>query len=367
MKVIFLSNASSIHTIQWVKYLANLGIDVEVISQHPVDNSFPAHIPVHILPFKGFLGYFLNAIPLRKLLKELQPDLLNVHYASGYGTTARLTNFHPYVLSVWGSDVFEFPLRSSLHKYLLKKNLAAADTIASTSIAMRKQTLKFLDQERIIFITPFGVNFSKFSRGKIDKEKQDIITIGTVKTLKHVYGIDILLHALAKVYKILEQKHSILSNKISFRITGGGPDLQKLQQLANHLGIQHLTTFVGKVEHDTVPQELAKLDIYIALSRQESFGVAVLEAQAMGLPVVVSNVGGLPEVVKQGETGYIVETENPDQAAEMIVKLILDQQLRDGFAMNAEHFARQNFSWEACAQQMQKVYQDTLVSFKKRV
>lgn len=367
MKVIFLSNAGSIHTIQWVTYLADLGIDVQVISQQPIGESFPAHIPVHILPFKGFLGYFLNTIPLRKLLKELKPDVLNVHYASGYGTTARLTNFHPYVLSVWGSDVFEFPLRSSLHKYLLKKNLAAADTIASTSIAMRNQTQQFLSAGRPISITPFGVDFSKFSRKQISKGHQSSVTVGTVKTLKHVYGIDILIHALAKVYNLLQQQNSKLAEKIKFRIVGGGEDLHKLQQLAENLGIEHIITFVGRVEHDAVPQELAKLDIYVALSRQESFGVAVLEAQAMGLPVVVSNVGGLPEVVKQGETGYIVETENPDQAAEMIIKLVLDQQLRDEFAMNAEHFARQNFSWEACAQQMQKVYQDTLVSFKKRV
>lgn len=367
MKVLLISSASSIHTIQWVNYLADLGVEVQVISQHPVDPSFPQHIPVHILPFKGFLGYFLNVIPLRKLIKELKPDLLNVHYASGYGTTARLINFHPYVLSVWGSDVFEFPFRSSLHKYLLKKNLEAADTIASTSIAMCNQTQQFLTPGRSIYITPFGVDFSKFSKKQGRNEDQSNITIGTVKTLKHVYGIDLLIEALAKVYNLLQQQNRELAERIKFRIVGGGEDLPKLQQLAKNLGIQHIISFVGRVEHDAVPQELAKLDIYVALSRQESFGVAVLEAAAMRLPVVVSNVGGLPEVVKQGETGYIVETENPDQAAEKIVKLVLDQQLRDELATNAENFTRQNFSWETCAKKMQKVYQDTLVNFKKRV
>ena len=367
MKVIFLSSANSIHTIQWAKYLANIGIDVHVVSQHPVSQDFPQHIPVHILPFKGFPGYFLNCFALKKLVELIKPDIINVHYASGYGTTARLTNFHPYVLSVWGSDVFEFPFRSSLHKYLLKRNLAAADTIASTSIAMSNQTQQFLTSDRHISITPFGVDFSKFDKNRVKKSDQNIITIGTVKTLKHVYGIDLLIQALAKVYNLLQQQNSQLAKKIKFRIVGGGEDLSKLQQLAENLGIGHIITFVGRVEHDVVPQELAQLDIYVALSRQESFGVAVLEAQAMGLPVVVSNVGGLPEVVKQGETGYIVETENPDQAAEMIVKLILDHQLRDNFSINAQNFARQFFSWEACAQNMKKVYQETLVNFKNRV
>ncbi|HEO1767215.1 TPA: glycosyltransferase [Acinetobacter baumannii] len=367
MKTILLSSANSIHTIQWAKYLANLGIDVHVVSQHPASQDFPQHIPVYILPFKGFLGYFLNSFALKKLIKRIKPDIINVHYASGYGTTAWLTNFHPYVLSVWGSDVFEFPFRSSLHKYLLKRNLAAADTIASTSIAMSNQTQQFLTSDRHISITPFGVDFSKFDKNRVKKSDQNIITIGTVKTLKHVYGIDILIHALAKVYQLLKQQNNEFVEKIKFRIVGGGPDLQNLQQLACDLGIKDLITFVGRVEHQDVPEELGKLDVYVALSRQESFGVAVLEAQAMRLPVVVSNVGGLPEVVQSGKTGYIVETENPDQAAEMIVKLILDQNLREALAVNAENFARQNFSWEACAQNMQKVYQDTLVNFRNRV
>lgn len=367
MKVAILSSSTSIHTIQWAKYLVEQGLDIHVISQHAISLDWPQDIPVTLLPYKGFIGYFLNTFALRKVLKDIQPDVLNVHYASGYGTTARLVNFHPYVLSVWGSDVFEFPLRSSLHKYLLKKNLAAADTIASTSIAMSNQTQQFLSAGRSISITPFGVDFSKFSKKRISKIHHDIVTVGTVKTLKHVYGIDILIHALAKAYNLLQQQNSQLAKKIKFRIVGGGEDLHKLQQLAENLGIGHIITFVGRVEHDAVPQELAQLDIYVALSRQESFGVAVLEAQAMGLPVVVSNVGGLPEVVKQGETGYIVETENPDQAAEMIVKLILDHQLRDNFSINAQNFARQFFSWEACAQNMKKVYQETLVNFKNRV
>ncbi|XZV65945.1 glycosyltransferase family 4 protein [Acinetobacter baumannii] len=232
---------------------------------------------------------------------------------------------------------------------------------------MSNQTQQFLTNNRHISITPFGVDFSKFDKNRVKKSDQNIITIGTVKTLKHVYGIDILIHALAKVYQLLKQQNNEFVEKIKFRIVGGGPDLQNLQQLACDLGIKDLITFVGRVEHQDVPEELGKLDVYVALSRQESFGVAVLEAQAMRLPVVVSNVGGLPEVVQSGKTGYIVETENPDQAAEMIVKLILDQNLREALAVNAENFARQNFSWEACAQNMQKVYQDTLVNFRNRV
>ena len=366
MKILLLSSATSIHTMQWTKYLSEQGFDLHVISQHPMSYEWPPHIPVSILPYKGFLGYFLNVFALKKLLKEIKPDILNVHYASGYGTTARLANFHPYVLSVWGSDVFEFPYRSLFHKKLLQQNLNSADVIASTSLSMAKQTQLFVDHKKIE-ITPFGVDLEKFNPSCFDQDANvQTICIGTVKTLKHVYGIDVLLKALSIVYKDIKNEFPEVSNKLNFRIVGGGTDIDELKKLAVELGIDHLTDFTGSVSHEDVPSELNRLDIYVALSRQESFGVAVVEAQAMGIPVVVSNVGGLPEVVQNGKTGFIVDSENPQQAANAIKKLILDSELRQVMSVEARQFARSNFSWQSCAEKMSDVYQNTLKIFKVR-
>lgn len=139
--------------------------------------------------------------------------------------------------------------------------------------------------------------------------------------------------------------------------------MNKLQLLAQQLGSDKQVVFTGTVKHDLVPVELEKLDIYIALTRQESFGVAVIEAQAMAKPVV-SNVHGLPEVVKHEETNFVVEPENPD-AANAIIKLILDSKLREEIAYNAEKFVNQNFSWNACAVKMKDLYKHTLETCSK--
>lgn len=365
MKILFLASAASIHTIQWAHYLKSRGLDIHVVSQHPASIYFPKNIPLTLLPYKGFIGYFLNYFSLRKILKEINPDLLNVHYASGYGTTARLANVHPYVLSVWGSDVFEFPYRSFFHKKLLQKNLKSADVIASTSLSMAKQTQQFVDDYKKIEITPFGVDLEKFNPSCFGKNTNaQTICIGTVKTLKHVYGIDILLKALSIVFGDLKNEFPEVSNQLNFRIVGGGTDMDELKKLAVELGIDHLTHFTGSVSHEDVPSELNRLDIYVALSRQESFGVAVVEAQAMGIPVVVSNVGGLPEVVQNGKTGFIVDSENPQLAANAIKKLILDTELRQAMSVEAKQFSHSNFSWQSCAENMSDVYHKTLKILK---
>lgn len=365
VKIVLLSSANSIHTIQWAKHLSKAGFKVHVVSQHPISKDFPNDILVYPLPYSSFIGYYLNIFTLRKILKKIQPDLINVHYASGYGTTARLANAHPYVLSVWGSDVFEFPYRSFFHKNLLQKNLKSADVIASTSLSMAKQTQQFIDGPKKIEITPFGVDLEKFNPFVFDKNTNaQTICIGTVKTLKHVYGIDILLKALSIVYKDIKIEFPQIANLLNFRIVGGGADMHELKKLAVELGIDHLTHFTGAVSHEEVPAELNRLDIYVALSRQESFGVAVVEAQAMGIPVVVSNVGGLPEVVQNGKTGFIVDSENPQQAANAIKKLILDSELRQAMSVEAKKFVRSNFSWQSCAKKMSDVYQKTLKILK---
>lgn len=80
MKVAILSSSTSIHTIQWAKYLAEQSLDIYVISQHAISPDWPQDIPVTLLPYKGFIGYFFNVFALKKLLK-IKPDILNVHYA----------------------------------------------------------------------------------------------------------------------------------------------------------------------------------------------------------------------------------------------------------------------------------------------
>src|SRR5690606_21408882 len=142
----------------------------------------------HSLPVAGPLGYVANTYSLWKLLRDVKPDLVNVHYATSYGLLARMAGFHPTLLSAWGSDVFDFPGKSRLHRKLVTDNLLFADGLASTSEAMGRQVKWLLGFEREVFITPFGVDCEKFHPSLKEKTPAEIV-VGTVKTLKSTYGI----------------------------------------------------------------------------------------------------------------------------------------------------------------------------------
>src|SRR5690625_3863615 len=155
MKICFLGAASSIHIVRWINALAERGHKIDLITMHQAElNAIDERVNVHYLKFGTPFGYYLNLFTVRRLLREINPQLLHVHYASGYGTLARLANFKPTLLSVWGSDVFLFPYKNKRSENTLRKNLQAATRLTATSHALKKQTELFISPERPIEVVP---------------------------------------------------------------------------------------------------------------------------------------------------------------------------------------------------------------------
>ena len=305
---------------------------------------------------------------VRALLNSIRPDIVNAHYASGYGTTARLVNFHPWVLSVWGSDVYDFPHKSFIHRWLVRRNLSAADKVASTSQCMAREVLLLKPELSNISITPFGVDLNAYKGIKpIEDSKKTPLIIGTVKTMKPKYGVDTLIEAF---YILLNRLHSTEEcvPRLELRLVGDGDQISDLKALTKALGIEEKVTFVGRIPHVRVPEELAKLDIYVALSRldSESFGVAIIEAGAAGRPVIVSDAGGLPEVTIDGVTGYIVPREDPEAAADALEKLISDPALRHRMGSAAQEHVATRYSWDSCINTMLLFYADAIIEIKNK-
>jgi len=356
MKVALLAIRQSIHTVRWANALANRGHNVTVISSHTGGDPLRDRVQEHTLSISRPAGYFLNVFELRSLLRRLQPDLLHAHFASGYGTLARLSGYHPFLLSVWGRDVYEFPYRSWVHRWLLNANLRAADHVCSTSKVMAEQTRSVCEDLGPITVTPFGIDPESFSPRPGSKENGDGITIGTVKALADKYGIDVLIEAVAMVRDRLQDER--WDGSLRLLIVGDGSEREALEQLVQDLNLESLTTFTGQVPHREVPKYLSTLDVYVAPSRRdsESFGVAVLEASACEFPVVVSDVGGLPEVVKSGETGLIVPRENVQATAEAILKLVRHPKTRKEMGRAGRVWVRDQYSWSSCVDRMESVY-----------
>ena len=331
LRIVLLANGASIHTIRWANIFAEKGHSVILVTEWnhvPAYGELDSQVQVESLPFKGgsALSYYLNVVACSRIVSRIQPDVINVHYASGYGTLSRLARLPKTVLSVWGSDVYSFPYRSWLHKRILEKNLRYASTIASTSVSMADRIREVLNTNMLsIPVTPFGIEIDKFTNVVRDSPKNDEeIVLGTVKILKSIYGLKYLIEASSIVHTHLLKTGD--SRALKVLIFGDGPDREPLENLSAELGLLEVVQFMGSIPNSEVPRAISMMDIFVLPSIEESFGVAAVEAMASSKPVIVSDAGGLREVVGNGQAGMIVPRQNSGALAEAILSLMDDQE-----------------------------------------
>jgi len=357
MRLLLLSGASSAHTIRWANAYARNGIETHLATQHdPVDPP-DAQVRIHRLPHMGGLGYLLNGPHFRSLLREHHIDAINAHYATGYGLLARWRGHVPCVLNVWGSDVYDFPDKGPLHRALLRANLRAADRVVSTSHAMAARTTAVCPGLGPITVVPFGVETDRFMPAAATRPDDAPLVVGTVKVLDEKYGIGTLIDAFAWATQRA-------GRQVRLRIVGDGPQRADLERKVRALGLSASVEFTGRVPHASVPDELRKMDVFVALSTldSESFGVAVIEASACGLPVVVSDAGGLPEVVVDGVTGHVVLRRDPMAAGSRILGLLQDPALRERMGRAGREHVRQAYEWDRCVDRMITTIRETAMS-----
>lgn len=351
MKICFLAPANSAHTKKWCRYFVSQGHAVDVISF--IDAQIP-DVTVHFIDTgasaggsdKDKLKYLLKAGAVRKLVKKIAPDVVNVHYATSYGTVAALARLKNYALSVWGSDIYEFPQKSSLHRALLKFSLKKASHLFSTSKAMAEEASKYT--KKPFEITPFGVDMDLFSPEK-RTDHADFI-IGTVKSLAPAYAIDLILKAAA----ILRKEHPQIPLKV--RIAGKGPCEQEYRELAAQLEIEDITTWLGFIPQEQAASEWANMDAVVICSNSESFGVSAVEAQSCGCPVVISDIPGLMEATKPGETSIVVPRGNERAFADALVRLYNDPSLRKQMGITGRAYVAENYELTACFRKVEMLF-----------
>lgn len=355
MKILYLANATSIHTNRWVNYFSGKGHQVDVLSFEPA-NVVNANVKVHRLgrqlPFK--MHYFSYRKVVRHFLDEIQPDILHAHYASGYATLGRLAGFHPYVVSVWGSDIFDFAQKSPLHRRIVAANLKSADRVCSTSQVMADEIRRCCEGD--IYLTPFGVDCELFRPPNHAKSENEFV-VGIVKTLEPKYGIEYLIRGFA-----IFSKRTANMRKLRLMIAGDGSLRDSLRRLARDMNIEAQTTFLGFVPHERVPEILGRFTVFVApsVSESESFGVAAVEASASGLPVVASRIGGLSEVVQDRVTGILISPRDPMAIANTLEELLENESLRIALGENGRKFVLENYEWTENASRMEHIYESLL-------
>ena len=353
-KVLILADVNSIHTQKWILSLMN---DFEIVL-FSIDPIFEKNQNIKLIErnveictsniklanSKNKLLFISQFIKLNKINIRFKPEIIHSHFATSYGLLGRLLKSDCFYISVWGSDIFEFPRKSIFHKTIIKFILSGANKIFSTSNIMALEINKYIKTK--IEIIPFGVDADLFKPDNSIKGKKTFV-IGTIKSLEKVYGIDRLI----EVFEIVSKK---IPESICY-IYGNGSQESSLKSIVKEKELEEKIIFKGKINNYEVPNRLSEIDIFCALSRSESFGVAVIEASACQKPVIATNIGGLKEVIVNGETGYLMNYD-PEKIANKIIDLYSNNDKRKILGENGRNFVMSNFDWTKNVAKMKSFY-----------
>jgi len=363
LKILLLSDANSVHTLRWAESLKIKNFNLLLFSffePNPQSRKKYKELGINVIspnlrikiknlrePNLTKIKYLSSILLLRKSIKNFQPKFIHAHYASSYGILAFLSRFKPFILSVWGSDIYDFPYKNFINKFLIKRIINSANIICSTSNAMKK-IIKDEYGRTDVKIIPFGIDFNFFKPNKILNKT---FTVGTIKSIEQHNGIDCLLDAAKLI--IHDYKKDM-----KFLIVGDGSLKKDMQQKAIDLGLEEKVEFTGFIPHDDIKKYYFYLSIFIAVSKRESFGVSVLEAASCEIPAITSNIGGLIEVNSHNKTGIVINVDNPRELAESIIQLYNDKALRKKFGINARKRVIKKFNWEKNVNQMTHIYKN---------
>ncbi|MBK9283702.1 MAG: glycosyltransferase [Sphingobacteriaceae bacterium] len=349
MKVLLLSDTYSEHTEKWALGLADLGIQIGLFSFNKASYEWYNHpnITVYFEPDKEInaestltkLSYLKYVKILKKIIKQFNPDILHAHYATSYGLVGALSGFKPFILSVWGSDVYDFPKKSKLHKKVFQYNLKKAQVLMSTSEVMKLELSKYTSKP--VIVTPFGVDTKKFSRSSHESEKDDIIKIGTIKPIEEKYGIKYIIEAA----ELVKNKYS--DKKFKFYLIGRSFNEEMYKTLIRDKNLESVFELTGRISFNEIAKWHNKLDIFlnVSIDDSESFGVATVEAMCCETPVIVTDVGGLKEVVGEGKFGKVIPKMNAQALFEAISDIVENPIQSDKIAKEARLHVLDKYDW----------------------
>lgn len=283
---------------------------------------------------------------VRRILRDEKPDVVHIHTpVPGIGDIAAFFARAPVVVTYHASTMRKGNRIPDTIIWLYEKLalpflLWKAETIVCASDFIRDGFLSRYKQKSIT-LTP-GVHSELFiEKPEMKTSHPSILFVAGRIGRTDVYkGLDTLLDSMEILSKKMPEARLV--------VVGDGDLLSEYETRAERLA-PGTVTFTGTLHGESLANEFQKAHVLAHPSRNESFGMVILEAMATGLPVVGTRVGGIPSLVKDGETGFLIEPSDAAALAEKLELLLSNPSLSKKFGANGRARAVSEFDWAARA------------------
>jgi phosphatidylinositol alpha-1,6-mannosyltransferase len=277
----------------------------------------------------------VNYAPLGAILKRLRPKLRYGVVAYGIDVWDKLTKARDY--SLRQAD-FVVSISEYTKQILIETDGVSADKIKLVPPSLEEDLE--IDSEMNSLIET-GLNSHKGS------SKITLLSVCRLDESERYKGVDKVIEALPVVLEKYPQ--------VQYFVIGGGSDLDRHKKLAQEKGVAESVHFLGAVDNTTLQDYYKKCDLFVMCSAREGFGIVYLEAMRYAKPVIAANSGGAPEVVKDRETGLLVEYGDVIQTAAAITELCSDAALRKKLGDAGRERLKSNYTFAHFKQRLHEI------------
>ncbi|MFP4521157.1 MAG: N-acetyl-alpha-D-glucosaminyl L-malate synthase BshA [Fibrobacterota bacterium] len=296
------------------------------------------------------------ASQLADIITEYNIDVVHSHYAIPHAVAAILAKSISgrnikTVTTLHGTDITLIGKQPGF-KNITRYAIMESDAVTAVSEYLKEKTVEIfgVDSSKIRRVYNF-INPENFNPGKRTSERcgcpPDAFIIGHASNLRPV-------KSPLEVIEIFRGISESSNRRCVLWIIGDGPMHREMNEKISEYGLKDKVRFMG-IQSD-IGASLACCDLFLLPSKEESFGLAALEAMACGTPVIASNVGGIPEVIESGRDGFLVECGDVPKAVTHGLRIIEDAALRSKIIENGIEKAVNRFSRGSVIREYEEIY-----------
>jgi glycosyltransferase involved in cell wall biosynthesis len=343
------------------------GLDLHIVTQDPECSteaeSIWDKVRVHRLPWRG-VSTLSNALgpgrrQIERYMKKLSPDVIHAH-----GTYGLMVEGFPVprVLTIHGQIYQDTLVRGArfarLRSWLWKKielaNWADYPHVISISPYVREQITGIVTGTIYDIDNPIGESCFNLHR---HEEPGRIFCAAAISPRKNTL---MLVKSLAR----------LLESGINARLYLSGGGDRKYIDLVSHFiheeGLDGNIKLLGRISYESIRNEMAHAAIFALVSLEENSPMGIEEAMAAGVPVVTSNRCGMPYMVRDGESGFLIDPNNPDDIAMRLRQLLEDDKLRQAMGAKGKEIAMDRFHPTKVATRTRQVYLRAIQDYNRK-
>ena len=372
MRILYFSKDYSPHDHRFLSALAETEHEVFYLKlernlRQTEDRTVPSQIQL-VLWKGGQSAFRWRDVPrllrdLKRVIKEINPDLIHAGPIQTCAFLAVLSGFHPILTMSWGFDLMQDAERNPWMKWVTSYTLKRSTFFTSDAEITRDKAIAYgMNPDRTV-VFPWGVDLKHFSAGQLSvgKKTQNVrrksFTLFCNRSWESRYGVDVLAKAFVKVANQREDVNLLLLN--------GGSQANVIRQILMNGGVLDRVQFGGQVSQRDLPRWYHMADLYISPSHVDGSSVSLMEALACGLPALVSDIPANQEWVSEGVNGWLFPDGNADILAEKILAVIAQRTNLTQISRAARRSAEERADWKKNFAKLLEAYEQTIQLYRR--